>query len=54
MSVMPDTWIRKMATEQAMIEPFTENLKRENVVSYGVSSYGYDTAQGESAFRKIN
>ena len=42
MSVMPDTWIRKMATEQAMIEPFTENLKRENVVSYGVSSYGYD------------
>jgi dCTP deaminase len=42
MAVMPDTWIRKMAAEQAMIEPFTENLKRENVVSYGVSSYGYD------------
>jgi len=42
MAVMPDTWIRKMATEQAMIEPFTENLKRDNVISYGVSSYGYD------------
>jgi dCTP deaminase len=42
MPVMPDTWIRKMATERAMIEPFTEHLHRENVISYGVSSYGYD------------
>lgn len=42
MSVMPDTWIRKMATEHGMIEPFTESLKREGVISYGLSSYGYD------------
>ena len=42
MSVMPDTWIRKMATEHGMITPFTENLKRDGVISYGVSSYGYD------------
>ena len=42
MSVLPDTWIRKMALEHGMITPFTETLKREGVISYGVSSYGYD------------
>ena len=42
MSVMPDTWIRKMAQENGMIEPFTEKLQREDVISYGLSSYGYD------------
>jgi dCTP deaminase len=42
MPVMPDTWIRKMAKERGMIEPFVEALKREGMISYGVSSYGYD------------
>ena len=42
MSVMPDTWIRKMATEHGMISPFTEAQRRDGVISYGVSSYGYD------------
>ena len=42
MSVLPDTWIRKMALEHGMITPFTETMKREGVISYGVSSYGYD------------
>lgn len=42
MSVMPDTWIREMATKHGMIEPFTEKLQREGVISYGLSSYGYD------------
>ena len=42
MSVMPDTWIRKMATEHGMITPFTEAQRRDGVISYGVSSYGYD------------
>lgn len=42
MSVMPDTWIREMATEKGMIEPFTDGMQREGVISYGVSSYGYD------------
>jgi len=42
MSVMPDTWIRKMATEHGMIAPFTEAQRRDGVISYGVSSYGYD------------
>ena len=42
MSVMPDSWIRRMALEHGMIEPFTEKLQRQGVISYGLSSYGYD------------
>lgn len=42
MPVMPDSWIKTMATEQGMIEPFTDGLTREGVISYGLSSYGYD------------
>lgn len=36
-----DRWIRDMATK-GMIEPFAEKQVREGVISYGVSSYGYD------------
>jgi dCTP deaminase len=42
MSIMSDSWIREMATKTAMIEPFVESQKREGVISYGLSSYGYD------------
>ena len=42
MSVMPDSWIRRKAVEDGMIEPFTDRLERKDVISYGVSSYGYD------------
>ncbi len=42
MAVMPDHWIRDMALKNGMIEPFTECLKRDGVISYGLSSYGYD------------
>ena len=42
MGLKPDHWIRKMALEKKMIEPFVENQVRQGVVSYGVSSYGYD------------
>jgi dCTP deaminase len=38
----PDHWIRKMALEQGMIEPYADNQVRDGVISYGVSSYGYD------------
>jgi len=41
-TVMSDRWIRRMATEHAMIEPFTEAQKAAGVISYGLSSYGYD------------
>jgi dCTP deaminase len=42
MPVLPDHWIRRMAAETGMIEPFVETQKREGVISYGLSSYGYD------------
>jgi dCTP deaminase len=37
-----DRWIRKMAHEHDMINPFSEKQGREGVISYGLSSYGYD------------
>ena len=40
--VKPDKWIRKMALEHGMIEPFEEGTVRPNIISYGLSSYGYD------------
>jgi dCTP deaminase len=42
MGLKADNWIRKMALEHGMIEPFVETQAREGVISYGVSSYGYD------------
>src|SRR5262245_28341063 len=42
MSVKNDRWIRQMVREHDMINPFAESQVREGVISYGVSSYGYD------------
>ncbi len=42
MGLKSDNWIRKMAIEQRMIEPFVDHQTRQGVISYGVSSYGYD------------
>ncbi|MFN3490680.1 MAG: dCTP deaminase [Anaerolineales bacterium] len=42
MGLKPDHWIRKMALEHKMIEPFVDRQVRQGVISYGVSSYGYD------------
>lgn len=42
MGLKNDRWIRQMAHEHHMIEPFVENQVRQGVISYGVSSYGYD------------
>ena len=42
MGLQPDHWIKKMALEHRMIEPFVERQVRHGVISYGVSSYGYD------------
>ena len=42
MSVRPDHWIEKMAREHGMIEPFESSQKSDGVISYGISSYGYD------------
>ena len=42
MAIKSDKWIRRMALEHKMIEPFAEKQVRDGVISYGVSSYGYD------------
>jgi len=42
MAIKSDRWIRKMAREYGMIDPFNDRQVREGVISYGVSSYGYD------------
>ena len=46
MSIKSDKWIRRMAEEQGMIEPFeprqVRSIDDRKIVSYGVSSYGYD------------
>lgn len=46
MSIQPDTWIAKMSKEHGLISPFEERQVRsvdgKPVVSYGVSSFGYD------------
>jgi len=42
MGLKSDGWIRRMALEQKMIEPFEEGQVRNGVISYGTSSYGYD------------
>jgi dCTP deaminase len=56
MSVKADKWIRKMAIEHRMIEPFSEKQVRDGVVSYGLSSYGYDVriADEFKIFTNIN
>jgi dCTP deaminase len=42
MGLKHDNWIREMATEYGMINPFEDSQVRNGVISYGVSSYGYD------------
>jgi deoxycytidine triphosphate deaminase len=42
MSIQSDCWIREQALKHKMIEPSSEKRVREGVISYGLSSYGYD------------
>jgi dCTP deaminase len=55
-SIKSDKWIRRMANEHRMIEPFVDTQIREGVVSYGLSSYGYDirVADEFKIFTNIN
>lgn len=50
MSLQSDRWIRKMAEEEGMIEPFVDQqvkkVNQDKIVSYGLSSYGYDLRVG--------
>ena len=55
-SIKADRWIKKMALEHRMIEPFEDRQVRAGVISYGVSSYGYDirVADEFKVFTNIN
>jgi dCTP deaminase len=55
-SIKSDRWIRKMALDHGMIEPFEDRQVRQGVVSYGLSSYGYDirVADEFKVFTNIN
>ena len=56
MSIKSDHWIKRMALEQKMIDPFVENQVRSGVISFGLSSYGYDirVADEFKVFTNIN
>jgi dCTP deaminase len=47
MSIKPDSWIRRMAEQHRMIEPFSANQVAEGRISFGLSSYGYDLRLAE-------
>jgi dCTP deaminase len=55
-SIKADRWIKTMAIEHRMIEPFEDRQVRDGVVSYGLSSYGYDirVADEFKVFTNIN
>jgi deoxycytidine triphosphate deaminase len=60
MSIKSDKWIRRMAQQHGLIEPFAPGQVRENeggrIISYGTSSYGYDVrcAREFKIFTNIN
>ena len=47
MGLKNDRWIREMALNHKMIEPFVDKQVQKGVISYGLSSYGYDFRVGE-------
>ena len=56
MAIKSDRWIKRMALEHRMIEPFEDRQVRAGVVSFGLSSYGYDirVADEFKVFTNVN
>ena len=56
MTILSDRWIRRMAQEKGMIEPFVDAQKRDGVISFGLSSYVYDARVGNDfkIFTNVN
>ena len=56
MAIKSDQWIKRMALAHRMIDPFVESQVRAGVISYGLSSYGYDirVADEFKVFTNIN
>src|SRR5215216_1672066 len=55
MTVKSDRWIRRMAEDAQLIQPFSEQLVRHvegrRIISAGASSYGYDMRLADDGFR---
>ena len=55
MTIKSDAWLRKMAEQENMIDPFLPELVREvgghRIISAGLSSYGYDMRLADDGFR---
>ncbi|MBI1742528.1 dCTP deaminase [Candidatus Acetothermia bacterium] len=51
-----DRWIREMALKHKMIDPFVDKHMEKGVISYGLSSYGYDirVADEYKIFTNVN
>ncbi len=56
MSILPDHWIRTQAEENDMITPFADRQKSNSIISYGLSSYGYDARVSDEfmVFTNVN
>lgn len=56
MPIKSDRWIKRMAKEHQMIVPFSERQVKSGVVSFGLSSYGYDirVADEFKVFTNVN
>ena len=56
MAIKSDRWIREMCVKHRMIEPFEEKQVRQGVISFGISSYGYDLRIAEEfkIFTNVN
>ncbi len=56
MTILSDKWIRQTALKEKMIDPFVDKQTAEGIISYGLSSYGYDArvADDFKIFTNVN
>jgi dCTP deaminase len=56
MGLKSDSWIREKSLNEVMISPFCEDQIGKGVISYGLSSYGYDIRVGKEfkIFTNVN
>ena len=56
MAIKSDNWIKKMSMESNMISPFSDKQIKAGLISYGLSSYGYDirVADEYKIFTNVN
>ncbi|MBI4120477.1 MAG: hypothetical protein HY454_03350, partial [Parcubacteria group bacterium] len=54
--IKSDSWIRQMALDHEMIKPFVDHQVSDGIISFGLSSYGYDIRVSDkySVFTNLN